>query len=152
MPAVYPLVHILSIFITGLARVILSLAEYLKRKRKQMGFQEWSGYLHWDKFYPVPVPIHIKNRNPQANQQNLSLAIAGFYSHPKARKKKMFNMKQQKQLMLKLMERKNQQMEKHSIMSSPAETAAQFGASVAGSDILLLTAFFPCMSFLGSLV
>lgn len=43
--------------------------------------------------------------------------------------------------MLQIMDVKNWQMEKNCIMSSPAETVAQF-ASVAGSDILLPTALF----------
>lgn len=121
-----------------------------------MGFQQWSGSLHWHKFYPMPVHIHIRRRSPQGSQQSLSLAIAGFYLCPGARKqnktKQNFYMKQQKQLIFNLMERKNQQIEKHCVTSSPAETVAQFGASVAGSDIVLPTAFFPYMSFLGSLV
>lgn len=48
--------------------------------------------------------------------------------------------------------KEEQQMEKHCATTSPSETVAQFGASVAGSDILLPTAFSPCLSFLGSLV
>lgn len=57
--------------------------------------------------------ISIKISNPQGIQQSHSLDIDGLYSHTKVRKqkknqrKKMLDMKEQKQLMLQIMDGKN---------------------------------------------
>lgn len=114
-----------------------------------MGFQQWSGSLHCCKFYPVPVHIHIKSRNPQGSQQSLSLAIA--HVRRQENKTKQKNVQHEiTETMLNLIERKKQQMEKHCVTSSPAETSTVWRLCcwVWYSPT---HSVFPCVCLLGSL-
>lgn len=121
VPAVYPLVHILSIFTTGLAGIIFSLAVYLKSKRKlRRDFSSGQGLFTGINFILCQCIFTLEEEINKEVSKAFHLPLQGFIfvqgqENKTKQNKKIFYMKQQKQLIFNLMERKNQQMEKHCV-------------------------------------